>query len=242
MHAIYTHSSKQCIHFLSSKSERRGCCISNESAKSHINGNRQKQRCSSGGIKGCVIEFSGGESSSLFRLELDQGGERSPSLLRMRERAAWRPSLGGTSPMNYSQIGKASYRLLSIPQFPPFCHLCAAFFMWYPLFIISIFVTGAELCIVTVKHQRMLSGFSFSLFLLRTHSAVQIIKSIVHTKMNSVISLTLITPHITDFQTSKRTQKHHKSAFKCLCDSWTIFPIVSSHSLRLIDWVLNWLS
>ncbi len=160
----------------------------------------------------------------------------------MRERAAWRPSLGGTSPMNYSQIGKASYRLLSIPPFPPFCHLCAAFFMWYPLFIISIFVTGAELCIVTVKHQRMLSGFSFSLFLLRTHSAVQIIKSIVHTKMNSVISLTLITPNITDFQTSKRTQKHHKSAFKCLCDSWTIFPIVSSHSLRLIDWVLNWLS
>lgn len=135
MHDIYAHSSKQCIHnFLSSKSERRGCCISNERAKSHINGNRQKQRCGSGRIKGCVIEFSGGESSSLFRLELYQGGERSPSLLWMRERAAWRPSLRGTSPMNYSQIGKASYRLLSIP---PFCHLsllfspclCAAFFV-----------------------------------------------------------------------------------------------------------------
>lgn len=109
MHDIYAHSSKQCIHnFLSSKSERRGCCISNERAKSHINGNRQKQRCGSGRIKGCVIEFSGGESSSLFRLELYQGGERSPSLLWMRERAAWRPSLRGTSPMNYSQIGKAT--------------------------------------------------------------------------------------------------------------------------------------
>ncbi len=149
MHAIYAHSSKQCIHnFLSSKSERRGCCISNERAKSHINGNRQKQRCGSGRIKGCVIEFSGGESSSLFRLELYQGGERSPSLLWMRERAAWRPSLRGTSPMNYSQIGKASYRLLSIP---PFCHLCyfhrvsVQHSLWYPLFIISIFVTGAVL-------------------------------------------------------------------------------------------------
>lgn len=98
--------------------------------KSHINGNRQIQSCGSGRIKGCVIEFSGGESSALFRLERYQGGETSPSLLWMRERAAWRPSLRGTSPMNYSQIGKASYRLLSLalrPSISSFCHLSLLF-------------------------------------------------------------------------------------------------------------------
>ncbi len=166
------------------------------------------------GSKAVLLNLAG--EQALIQVGARSGRGEEPITAPNEERAAWRPSLGGTSPMNYSQIGKASYRLLSIPPFPPFL----AIFVQHSLCISSFhyfhFFTGAELCIVTVNHQRMLSGFSFSLFLLRTHSAVQIIKSIVHTKMNSVVSLTLITPHITDFQTSKRTQKHHKSAFKCL--------------------------
>lgn len=165
--------------------------------KSHINGNRQIQRCGSGRIKGCVIEFSGGESSALFRLELYQGGERSPSLLWMRERAAWRPSLRGTSPMNYSQIGKASYWLLSLalrPSISSFCHLSLLFppflhffhSILYDVLFHSLSPSSSQVlnCVLWLWITNTRSGFSLSIFLFTTHSDDQIIKRIVQPKMN----------------------------------------------------------
>lgn len=200
---------------LSSKSERQGCCIRNERAKSHINGNRQIQSCGSGRIKGCVIEFSGGESSALFRLERYQGGETSPSLLWMRERAAWRPSLRGTSPMNYSQIGKASYRLLSLalrPSISSFCHLSLLFSPFLCVFTADVLfhslspssshVLNCALWLWTTNTCSL--DFSFSLFLPTTHSADRIL---VHPKINCHNLLTLIMSHKTNLRLSIKKDK-----------------------------------